>query len=91
MFGGYGIYIEECMVGLVADAVLYLKVDKSLAQQYSDKGLPHFTFIKNGKPVTMSYCQAPQDAFDDLEVMLMWVEKSYAVAKQAKSTRSQKR
>lgn len=88
MFGGYGIYIDECMVGLVADAVLYLKVDKALSKQYSEKGLPHFTFMKNDKPVDMSYCQAPQEIFDDLELMLVWVEKSYNVAKLAKKART---
>ncbi len=87
MFGGYGIYIDECMVGLVADAVLYLKVDKALSKQYADKGLPHFTFVKNDKPVEMSYCQAPEELFDDLALMLEWLEKSFIVAKQAKKAR----
>lgn len=88
MFGGYGIYIEECMVGLVADAVLYLKVDKALSKQYADRGLPHFTFMKNDKPVEMSYCQAPEELFDDVELMLKWAEKSFIVAKHAKKART---
>lgn len=87
MFGGYGLYIEECMVGLVADAELYLKVDKALSKQYAEKGLPHFTFMKGDKPVEMSYCRAPEEIFDDLALMLEWVEKSYKVAKQLKQAK----
>lgn len=88
MFGGYGIYIEECMVGLVADGVLYLKVDNALSRQYQEQGLPHFTFMKNDKAVEMSYCRAPKAIFDDLELMIAWVEKSYAVAQRAKQASS---
>ena len=39
MFGGYGIYHNELMFGLVADDVLFLKTDKALAHEMSEMGL----------------------------------------------------
>ena len=87
MFGGYGIYIDEYMVGLVADSVLYLKVDTILAKAYAEKNLPHFTYHKNGRVFNMSYCQAPAEITHDIEMMVAWVSKSYDVAKRAKQAK----
>ena len=91
MFGGYGIYIEETMVGLVADRVLYLKVDESLAREYQALKLPHFSYAKNGKRFNMSYCQAHASVHQDTSALVEWVEKSLAVAKAAKQTKSKRK
>ncbi len=91
MFGGYGIYVDECMVGLVADSTLYLKADKALAEEYRQLGLPHFTYFKDGKPYAMSYCQAPAEIFEDLASLINWVEKSLRVARLAKASKRKRR
>ena len=44
MFGGYGIFLEGLMFGLVADSVLYLKVDKETENEFKAKGLEQFTY-----------------------------------------------
>ena len=72
MFGGFGIFLEGLMFGLIADNVLYLKVDDENRQRFEDEGLLPFTYDKNGKSMQMSYSQAPEEAMESLEVMRDW-------------------
>lgn len=55
MFGGYGIYHEELMFALVADDMLYLKVDDQNVREFLDKDLGPFEYMKKGKPTALSY------------------------------------
>ncbi len=43
MFGGFGIYIDGAMLGLVADGVLYLKVDDVNRADFARAGLEAFS------------------------------------------------
>ena len=61
MFGGYGIYHNNLMFGLVADDVLYLKADNESKERYTDRGLPQFEYTRNGRSIKMSYFLAPDD------------------------------
>ena len=45
MFGGHGIFLEGLMFGLVADSVLYLKVDKETENEFKDRGLTSCRFV----------------------------------------------
>ena len=65
MFGGYGIYRDDLMFGLVADDVLYLKADAESSQHFETRELYAFEYAKNGKTMKMSYFLAPEDIFDD--------------------------
>ena len=49
MFGGHGIFLEGLMLALVADGVLYLKVDKDTEDEFKARGLEAFTYIKKGR------------------------------------------
>ena len=55
MFGGYGIYHQGLMFGLVADDELYLKVDKTSISVFDERNLAAFEYDKNGKVMQMSY------------------------------------
>jgi len=41
LFGGYGIFKEDLMVGLVADEVLLLKIDQETIPAYEENGPWH--------------------------------------------------
>ena len=60
MFGGFGLFMEGLMFGLIADNELYLKVDAQNLQDYEDLGLQAFSYGKSGKEFKMSYFQAPK-------------------------------
>ncbi|MCG8377876.1 MAG: TfoX/Sxy family protein, partial [Proteobacteria bacterium] len=63
MFGGYGIYYEGIMIGLIADDMLYLKTDKTTEKKFIDKGLTPFEYDKGNKIVKMSYYPAPEEIY----------------------------
>ena len=84
MFGGYGIYHEELMFGLVADDVLYLKADSHSAGAFVDQGLPAFEYVKQGKSIKMSYYQAPEEIFDDQDMARKWAELALDAARRGR-------
>ncbi len=80
MFGGYGIYHDDLMFGLVADDVLYLKVDPQSVALFEDKDLKPFEYVKNGTSMKMSYYMAPEAIFDDPDVAKEWAQLAFAAA-----------
>lgn len=80
MFGGHGIFRDGLMFGLVADSMLYLKVDDGNRAEFEDRGLEPFTYESKGKPIKMSYYQAPEEVLDNEEEMLAWAESAYGAA-----------
>ncbi len=72
MFGGYGLFIDGVMFGLVADDVLYLKVDELNWPQYAAAGLPRFTYLRQGKTIALSYAEAPAECLEEPDVALSW-------------------
>ena len=83
MFGGYGIYLDGLMFGLIADNTLYLKTDNESVNAFKEKELEAFSYHKKGKELKMSYYQAPEDALEDSEEMNDWANKAYAAALRA--------
>lgn len=90
MFGGHGIFLEGLMFGLIADSVLYLKVDKETEIDFKIRGLEAFTYNKKGKEFKMSYYQAPEEALEDDEEMNSWATKAYGAALKAASKKRKK-
>lgn len=80
MFGGHGIFFDGLMIGLVADDMLYLKVDPVSAPQFEERDLTQFQYTKNGKIVRMSFYLAPEEALDDPSEMREWAQLAYAAA-----------
>ena len=85
MFGGYGIYHDGSMFGLVADDTLYLKVDKETIPEFEAKGLTPFEYAKGNKLVKMSYYLAPEEALENPDDAEYWARLAYAAALRAKS------
>ncbi|WP_439534262.1 TfoX/Sxy family protein [Polymorphobacter sp.] len=83
MFGGEGVSIDGFSVGLIAGDILYLKVDPGDVARYEAAGLGPFVYEKDGKPVVMSYRQAPAAAHVDAEVLREWAGPALAAAQKA--------
>jgi DNA transformation protein and related proteins len=88
MFGGYGLFRAGLMFGLVADDVLYLKVDEENRAEFEARGLEPFVYLKDGKPMPMSYYQAPGEALDDPDAMTTWADLAYAAAVRAAAAKA---
>ncbi|MDJ0834103.1 MAG: TfoX/Sxy family protein [Gammaproteobacteria bacterium] len=87
MFGGYGVYRDDVMFGLVADDELYLKADQQSAGDFIAEDLPAFEYDKKGKTYKMSYYLAPEAIYDDPEVAREWAELAFEAALRARKQR----
>jgi DNA transformation protein len=72
MFGGFGVFHEGDMFGLIAGDVFYLKADDSNREDYVKRGSPQY------KP--MPYFRVPDDIFEDADELTKWAQKAVAVA-----------
>ena len=91
MFGGFGIFLEGLMFGLVASNELYLKADAENRQDYEGLGLEAFSYAKNGKEFKMSYYQAPEEAMENAELLSAWASSAYGAAMRAAAIKGGKR
>ena len=80
MFCGYGIFLDGLMFALVADDVLYLKTGTDNLPDFRQRGLPPFSYQRNGKYINMSYSEAPAELLDDADALLLWAGKAIAAA-----------
>ena len=85
MFGGHGVYHQGVMFALIADGVLFLKVDDGNRHFFEQEGLPPFEYDKGNKTVVMSYCQAPDEMLEDPELAAQWAQRSYQAAMQSRA------
>jgi len=83
MFGGAGLYRDGRMFGLVADDVVYLKVDDTTRDKYLAAGSAPFKPFKD-KPTSLSYFQLPPEIFEDAEALMEWAEESLDIQKKGK-------
>ena len=80
MFGGFGIFLDELMFGLVSKNVFYLKVDDKNRSDFESRGFGPFTYSRKGKEYSMSYYEVPHETMDDAEQLCQWAQKAYDAA-----------
>ena len=84
MFGGYGFYRQGVMFALVAEDVLYFKVDDQNRAEFKAAGMGPFTYEGKSRPVEMSYYEAPPELLDDGEAMTACARRAFAAAQRSK-------
>jgi DNA transformation protein len=83
MFGGHGIYLDDLIVGIVADGALFLKVDEETRARFEAAGCAPFVYSGKGRTITMSYWSVPEDALDTPDAMAPWARLAVAAALRA--------
>jgi DNA transformation protein len=81
MFGGFGVFLGDTMFALIADDVLYFKVDEQTLADFQDAGSQPFTYSRGGKPRQMSYYTAPDGALEHIEALHPWADRAVGAAK----------
>ena len=84
MFGGLGIFRDGVMIALVDDEVLYLKADETTVPRFEAEGSEPFVYQSKGKPVALSYWQAPEFLFEDADAFREWALAAHDAALRAK-------
>lgn len=88
MFGGYGLYRDDLMFALIVDDELFLKVDRQSEPDFEELGLDPFVYYRQGKPVNLSFRQAPAEMFDESELACEWAQRAWQAAIRARSKKS---
>lgn len=82
MFGGVYIYCNGLFIATVHDAKLYFKANAATAPDFIARGLPTFSYPKQGGVATLQYYRAPEEVFSDEGAMRLWARKALLAARQ---------
>lgn len=93
MFGGFGIYKEDVMIGLIANSVLYFKTDAKTMPDFQTHDSRPFTYdAKDRKKVTLSYWEVPEPIMNHREQIEQWTQAAFEAAERSKAgTKSARR
>jgi DNA transformation protein len=84
MFGGWGIYVDDLFVAIVAFDRLYLKTDAETTPRFAAAGGEPFVYEGKNKSATMSYWTIPAEALESPAEMAPWARLAMAAALRAK-------
>jgi DNA transformation protein len=83
MFGGAGLYGGEFFFGIIADDVLYLRVDDGNRADYESRGMAPFRPYADRPQVSMSYFEVPAEVLENAPELARWAQRSVGVARRA--------
>ena len=79
MFGGAGLYLDGLFFALIADDVLYFKVDDSNRTDFEAAGMGPFRPFPD-KPNIMQYYEVPIEVLENRDTLRDWAQKALLVA-----------
>ncbi len=94
MFGGWGLFLDDAMFGLIAGERLYFKVDAETQPRFAAAGAEAFTYLRQGREIALSYWEAPLETSSGARAgasepaaLLPWAELGLAAARRARQKR----
>ena len=87
MFGGYGVYLDGLMIGLVIDGGFFLKADDLCKQKFLAAGCEPFVYHGQEKPITMNYWTVPAEALESEREMERWARLAIGAAERKANAR----
>ena len=78
MFGGAGVFQAGKIFAVIAQDIIYFKVDNSNIDDYRNAGSVQFKPFEN-KDMMMPYFQVPHGVLEDSDELCRWALKSLAV------------
>ena len=85
MFGGYGLYLDDLFIAIVAEGELFLKVDAHTRPQFEAAGCRAFVYSKAAQAISMGYWSAPEQATESAALLRPWVQLAQAAALRARA------
>lgn len=79
MFGGAGLYLDGLFFALIADDVLYFKVDDTNRPDFKAAGMEPFQPFPD-KSYVMQYYQVPIEVLENRDTLRDWAKKALLVA-----------
>ena len=88
MFGGSGIFVDGMMMGLIAQDLIYLKVDAETVARFDREDLPPFSYMTGkGRKVMTNYRKLADRLYDDPDELAEWARDAEGVARRAAARR----
>lgn len=92
MFGGWGLYVDGLMIGLIADEQLYFKTDAASRPQWEAAGGRPFIYHRRERDgaaasTATSYWTPPAEATESSALMLPWARLALEAALRARAAR----
>ncbi len=72
MFGGWGLYVDDLFIALIASERLYLKADASMRARFEAQGCEPFVYNQRSQAVALGYWTAPAEALESPALMAPW-------------------
>lgn len=82
MFGGWGVYVDEVFMAIVAFDTLWFKVDDVNRPDYEREGSRAFRPWED-RDTVMSYREVPADVIEDRSRIVAWGRKSVDAARRS--------
>ncbi len=86
MFGGYGLYRDGRIFGIIVESQLYLKVDDTNRADYERLESEPFTYSNKGKTYAMSYWLVPDEILENRGKVKTWLEKAWNINRAKKKS-----
>ena len=85
MFGGYCVYKDGIVFGIIGNDELFFKVSETNIEDYKKAGSYQFEYTtKKGKTAKMNYWHVPDEVLEDKHEIVLWVNKAVKVALEKK-------
>lgn len=91
MFGGFGIYLDGVMFGLIAYDTLYFRVDDGNVADYRKAKSKPFTYEGRSAPIEMPYWTVPERVYDEGNDFIAWADKAHQAARRVKAKKRKKK
>ena len=90
MFGGWGIYVDDIFIALIAFDQLYLKADAESRPQFEAAGCAPFQYEREGHVMSLGYFVAPEEAMESPALMTPWARLALGAALRARASKAKK-
>ena len=81
MFGGIGLYCDDVFFALIAEGVLYFKVDEQTVAAFEARGAAPFNPFDDPAPASIGYFEVPVEIQERRDDFLEWARDALAAAK----------
>jgi DNA transformation protein len=90
MFGGFGIYLDGLMFGLIAWDTLFFKADATNRPMFEEAGSGPFK-PWDDKPMVMPYWEVPSDVMDEPDDLCRWGRAAFEAALRTRKPKKPKK
>lgn len=84
MFGGWGIYVEDLFIAIIAFDQLFLKADEETQPRFEAAGCRRFEYPREGQMASLRYFCPPEEALESPALMRPWAKLAVEAALRAR-------